>query len=362
MSHAWSRFTGGLLLGPLNVPSPTTSPNIDSAFNFESSGDAFGCKFVCPVTHSGTLTVYVYVVSVTNTPEYQLHVRNGAVSPGDIDRPESGGSEISSSPSTAVLSTSDAGTWIAVTCDVNLTQGATYWALITRSAAGSPSGWATFRATGSVAFAGSSSSEREAHVTVYTTNGFTTDPTTATNGFANSVILKFSDGTLIGNPYVTSSTPASAAEDRGFRLTPDADLLVSGICFGTAALTSITDLAIYESDGTEIVKVDITGLYSTINDHMTVRFAPVRLKAGTSYDVVRKSVTALTHPTLYEMGEVEANVPADVLACRPPGWAYVSGTTPGSYAVDASKLVRAILWVDLAPPLIGWGNKRGNRQ
>ncbi len=359
--YTWSR-NAHLFIGHHTTGVAATTPNIDSAYNHGSSGDAFCVKFVSPVTQSSaTLKFCAYVMAVTGTPDFQMHVRNGAVSPGDVDRPEASGSAISSSPSTVSMSGADAGTWVEFTCTVSLTAGVTYWVLVTNTSGAPISNYATFRYSGTIQFANFSSSEREAAVTVYTTNGFSADGTTNTNGTANTFVLKFADGTYLGNPYVTSSTPASAAEDRGIRFVPLEDLIVSGICFGINALTSIDSLGIYEGS-TTIFEQALSSLYSTINDHMTVRFAPVRLKAGHTYDVMRRSVTALTHPTLYEMGEVEASVPADVLACRPPGWAYVSGSGPGSYTADTSKTVRCLLWADLALNLRHGWNKRGNKQ
>ena len=99
----------------------------------------------------------------------------------------------------------------------------------------------------------------------------------------------------------------------------------------------------------------VTGLYGS-----------TELTKSTNYDFVLEFSGSSSSQTIYNMGEAEGSLPADVLACRPGGnSAYVDGAE-GSYAVDTSKLVGMYIFVDdlvsaagggggLALPPIGGG-------
>jgi len=62
-----------------------------------------------------------------------------------------------------------------------------------------------------------------------------------------------------------------------------------------------------------------------------------------------------TAGTIYNMGEAEGNVPADVIACAPIGTVgYVDGTL-GSMTLDTSKIMAVSLIIDNFPAISGGG-------
>lgn len=369
MAYEYSRLFGSLWLGPRSAGTAGNTVAIDSAFLFETSGDAFFAQFVSPITQSSaTLTFYAYVMAVTGTPDFQLHVRKAAQGSGDVDRPETAGSSISSSPSTLTLGAGDVGTWVSLTCTVSLTAGETYFAIIGNTHATPASNHATFRYRSTMGAFGAAGYDlwNEACLAGYTSSGFTTDPTVTSVG-PGTFVLKFSDGTLLGFPYVDSAGHANNTDDRGIRFTPTEDVVISGLGFGYLLGAVTEDLSIYTSAGAVVldVPIDTSPMYSVGSNHSFLRFAPITLSGGTSYDIVERSTTSRGSGTLYTMGEIEANVPADVLACRPP-FSFVGGATAGSYTADTSTIFRVGLLVDNLPAIsgggAGWGNKRGNKQ
>lgn len=332
MAYEWSRGLA-LLLGATDVGASSSTPNLDANFVFETSGDVWWVRFSAPVGQSAaTITVYVYVTGVTGTPDFQLEVRSGYSGTGDVDRPATGGSNLATSPSTLTLGAGDIQTWVALTATVSLTEGNGYYVIVKNTHNTPASNHATFALR---SLLDTYASTGLYPVTGYSLDGFATDPTTSPN--SGVVVVKFADGTLLGNPYVSSSNHANNANDRGNRITLNADVVVSGIVRGTssAALSAST---IYTTAGVSVVSA-AGDAFAKQGSAGSYRFAPTKLSGGTTYDFVHKFASSTTACTVLSMGEVEADVPADVLACRPWSIAFVDGATPGSYTVDTSKLV-----------------------
>ena len=351
-------------LGPYRAGAATDSANIDTAFVFETSGDAFFVRFNSPVSQSsGTLTIYLYIptgaANVTGTPTYQMHVRNAYSGSGDADRPATGGSSISSSPSTLTLGDADEGTWVSMSCTVSLTLGHGYYVLVTNTHCTPASNYAVFRYRG--AFEGFS-----AHASIhmnggFTTDGFATDPTVLTAaGAMPTVVLKFDDGSLIGNPYVVSDgSHANNSNDRGNRFTTTEDVVVSGMS-RPPATSAFQAATIYTAGGASVVSA-AGDAHAEAGSNGMYRFAPTTLTGGTAYDCVIDFASNSASGTIYSMGQAEGSVPADVKSCRPWSIAYVDGATPGSYTVDTSKLLLNVcVLVDDAPAIAGGSGGNAN--
>jgi hypothetical protein len=345
-----------LVIGPNDTGSLSACPAIDSAFVHNTSGDAFFALITPPVTQSGTLTVYVYVTAVTGTPDFQLEVRDSDTGSGDIDRPLTSGSNLATSPSTLSLTAADANKWKSLTCSVNMTRSAAYFVILKNTHATPASNYATFAYRGALDGWGNfpgGSAHLASGCPGYTLNGFTSDPTMNPASTMGPLVMKFSDGSLIGMPYVSSAAHASNANSRGNRFTFTEDVVVSGIISTMGTSGVITGGAIYDTSGTLIASA-VADTYMKQRSLLT-RFAPVTLVGGTAYDVVNTVSSATGLGTFYTMGEAEGSLPADVIACRAASIAAVTGT-PGSMTVDTSRVMTIGLIVDDMPAIAGGGS------
>ncbi|MDH5244847.1 MAG: hypothetical protein OEW98_00235 [Betaproteobacteria bacterium] len=350
MAFNYSRGMLGLVVGSQDGGSVTSSPNIDSAFTFESSGDVYAIKFVSPVAQtSETLTVYAFVTAVTGTPSFSLEVRKGYQGTGDSDRPETGGANLASGAST--VSSPSATTWVTFTCTVTLTLGDVFWILIKNTHATPASNHATFCTRGSL-----DSTTQMLFVNAYifqagySLDGFTTDPTMNNNAMA-PVVLKFGDGSLMGCPWVGSTNHASNANNRGVRVQFSEDVVVSGLLTNIVNAAYSTGLAIYQNGSTVLTE---GGDYAIIaNNNPQFRFAPTTLSGGVAYDVVLTFSNNATQGVFYHMGQAEGSVPADVKACLP---SYLIGSVDSatsSFTPDTSQTMFVALLVDDNPAIAG---------
>lgn len=333
-----------LLAGPYDDGLATNSANIDSAYVFETSGDAFVVRFQAPTPQtSDTLSVYLYCSAVTGTPDFSMDVRNAASS-GDAQRPAAGGSVISSSPNTVTLGAGDVNTWVGpFTCTVSLTRDAGYFCIIKNTSADPVNNHAAFRyraALDSFNFM-ASTPLLQMFGAGFTTDGMTSDPTMSfASGSGGAAVAKFADGTLIGNPYVSDdSAHANNQNDRGNQFTFTEDVEVVGV-FGGSSVSQMSHLEINKSsDGTNVVQIATT-YFSETGGSAAGWCAPVTIPGGVAHDYVSVFGSNSTIGSAYTMGEALANVPADVLACRPFSCAYVDGATPGPYTtVDPSRIM-----------------------
>lgn len=320
-----------------------TSQQIDTAYVAGTSGEAVAIKFIAPVA-STTVTAYFYATAITGSPTFRMELRAGSGS--DPDRPDVSGAALATSGSDTVPV---AGRWSTFALTYTLAAGTVYWVIVYNNHGTPASNHATYSYRGALDYASpTQSSNSTTHLIhgAYTSNGFTTDPT-AVAGVCG--VIAFSDGTLIGNPYVTTaSVHANNANDRGSRFAAPADMIVSGLLLSGVSTSSVNAYAIYPHDsGTALV--NRSSSYYDENALFGCRFPPVVLRAGQKYDVVDKFSAAATTGTIYDMGDAAgsgANLPADVLACRPPGVAYVDGATPGSYTALAYQVMAFLILVD----------------
>lgn len=351
MAYEWSRFLGGgFRVGTRDTTTKQTI-SIDSAFVFETSGDAWFVRFVSPVSQTtASLTLYVFCDSETGSPtDVRVAAYNGPAVADDADNPESGGSELGVSG--AVDFNGTGGTWVAMTiASVTLVEEQSYYLVVDNRTGTPASNYPTLVTRGFLRllpysyFGGG-----------FTTDGFLGAAPSIVNGL--SAVIAFGDGSLLGNPYPTSNSEGSSSDDIGNRFLFDEDVIVSGEVLGTAA----DQWRIFEINAASGGANQITATRDR-NARMKAsgtRFAPTTLTGGTSYDCVIVKNTAHNTTVAY-MGEISGNLPADVLACRMNGAGLVSGTTPGSYTLDNTKFLPMELYLDTNPAISG-GSASGVR-
>lgn len=326
--------TGFLTIAPVDDGTPTNSINIDSALTVGTSGEAWFVRLqALRGQSSATLTLYAYCTAVTGTPDFNLEVYSTSA-----DAQRAAATAISSAPNTV---NPTANTWDAYTCTVSLTQDVQYFFCLANRSGDPTTNHAAFRTRGAldaVLVVLVANLVNRVFVVGTTTDGFTTDPTLL--DVQPACVIKYSDGTLQGNPYVVDdSAHASNQNNRGNRYTFTEDVSICGIMSGILGASAVDEYRIDTSAGVS-VKTIASSFGGEENSGMGL-CDPTTLSGGTTYDVTVGYASNSTTGTIYTMGETEGNVPTDVLACRPFSIAYVDGATPGSYTADTSKVMLA---------------------
>ena len=332
---AFTQSIGSLVLGlAADSGSATSTADLNAAWVYGTSGPCWFVRFTALKSQTNAnLTIYAYCTSLTGAATFKCELRSGPVSPDDPDRPHSSAAVISTSGDVSPT----ANRWATFSLTgVTLTEGATYFAIVYNSSADPTATYGKFQYRGAADSAsGLSNIGNQAYFTVGTaTTGFTADAT-ATSAPGTAVVT-YADGAPQGWPYVIAdSAHAGNQNDRGNRLRFDEQVLLHGIL--TAFVNSgITGLEI-NSGAVNIKTVAVD--YGAANRAGGTTFDPVTLDKDTDYDFVFTYSGNSTHGQIYTMGETSANLPADVLACRPSGnGGYVDGATPGSYTLDTSKI------------------------
>jgi len=334
-SNALSMFVGAS-----GIASAATFA-LDSAFTYETGGDALVAAFIAPVGQTNAaLKIYAYLTAITGSPSDVRAAIWASATSGDPDRPQAGASALATS-AVVDLTGASAG-WVTFTiASVSLTQGVSYLIIIDNRTGTPASNYPTFGTRYGIGFAGVSS----VHSLGHTADGITTDPTQYADSAA--LVLAFSDGTVLGNPYPTYANHASNADTRGNRVSFSEDLVISGAWwYGGSAFTNFK---IYATDGTELLSQAIG--FREANRIGGVRFAPYTLTGGTEYDCMLTVSGATTNGYIGNTGA--GTVPADVTACI-PSWikGHVSGT-PGSLTPDTAKFMMMGFFIDNNPAIAG---------
>jgi len=346
MAYNWSRVPGVWNVAISNVGTLTTF-DLDSAFVHGTSGDAWLCRFISPVSQTdAALNLYVWVNAVTGSPtDVRLGVYRGAQAGQDPQRPETAGGSSPLAESAATDLSAMAGHWATFTiASVSLTRGFTYFLILDNRTTTPASHFPAIAVRGK--WNGASGAEGCGFEMVgSSTNGITTDPTLLV--YPGPAVIAFGDGTLLGNPYVGDVTHASNANDRGIRYRFAEDVLVSGFALnGVSAAAATAELN--ATVGGANVATQALDLSAANGVAMASRWTPTTLTAGISYDAVMTFSGNTSSGGIINMGE--AAPPTDVQACRPQGaLGYVDGATPGSYTFDPLSLMLGVLVVDDVP-------------
>lgn len=234
MSNA--AFAQSILGTPtLGVALQTTVANykLDSAFTFNSAGDALAIRFVAPKTE--TLTdIYVFMDGINGTPAtmtVQLRNYSSNTLPGGTLH-----------ASTTASFPASGSKWVKATFGTPYTlQAGTVYFLVIADAAGSAGTYASPCYRGAM-----NSNDRLYYLAegVSTTNGFFSAGTAL--ACVPPFMLKFGDGTYYGMPFTDNVNYTSNTRERGFLITPGCDLWLNGVVFTQAS--QISGFKVYDAD------------------------------------------------------------------------------------------------------------------
>lgn len=281
-----------LILGAQNTASQTALA-LNAAMVMSTSGPAIAYRFVA--TRSADLTdVYLFVTATTGSPtaiRCEIRAYTSATLPG-------------SSLGYADIDASGGGTprWHHVTfgLPVALTEGATYY-LVIHNATGTP---ASNHAT--IAYLGPMVNGENFvlhHRPLNTSNGFTSATSNANGGI---VVMKLSDGTLIGQALTQNASDANNALERGIYIPGiDESIEIGGLAW--AAMLGVTSVHLRRAEkapgasataGSE--EFNQTLAQASIDSGET-RWTPRRLRRRQAYRLTLRMSGLATGPGYYEV-------------------------------------------------------------
>ena len=356
-----SLFLAVLLLGPTtafaqwgNLPflfrvgvtdtGSATSFTLDSNFVccVTNSGDGYVIFFPGRAQTSGTFKIYAQCTSSTGTPDLSsAAIYATATGANDPDRADAGSSALYTSSNTDA-SACGTSKWLTYSfTGVTFTPGAFYVGVVKNDEAVPTSDYFAIQTRG--ALDGSDLVLPATLRSATTTDGFTTDPTIVSA--MAPVVLKYDDGSVLGNPFVATSTPASNTNFRGMRVNFSEDVSVLGFWYNISS-TAINAVKIYQGS-TEVASVTTDPFAE--QRASAVYFPPTTLTGGLDYDFVVEFATASTAGIVYTMG---TSPPADVAAIN-PNWSYVNGATAGSFTETTDAIFFGAIMLADNPAITG---------
>lgn len=325
---------------------------LDSAFTYETSGDAGIYIFNSPVTQTNAaLTFYVYCTAATGTPSSSSMDIYASATSGDPQRPQAGASPLASSGNVSATGCSTA-SWLTYTiASVSLSAGSNYFLIIRNDTATPASNNFTIQTRSvSVRLASNGNTFGDSLRSCTTTDGMTTDPTCQSTAGGPHGVLAFGDGTVWGNPFVATASTTTSTNYRGNRYNFDEQMIVSGIAVAATATTTIT-VTVEVYNGASQLSTVTKDLYSKSNTLSGFFSAPVTFPKATDIDIVIKPASNSTAGTYMTIGN---SPPADVQTAAGPV-TYVNGATPGSFTETADQYIPMGLIIDNNPAIAGGG-------
>lgn len=347
MSNIFSRNVfGGLGLG-FGGAGSRTAYALDTNFTLGSAGKCLGIRFVAPTTT--TLTDVLLFLSAAPAGAHDLSINACA----QTSATQAGAALTNGT--VAVSGGTTAAKWIKATFSTppDVVQGTAYWIVI-----GDPSGAASNYSVLSQGGAAGVLQSLYGATSIPLLRSFTSSDGFATAGTgANSpavVVLVFSDGGYLGQPYSLAVTAdSSAAIERGWLITPDEDITISWIVGNPPASSSLKVYpaasapggTIYSGfNGGNAFSIPASGLTNTC-----IRFPPCTLAGGSQYRVVFDPSGAVTFPG-YTQIEDDTTHSAILEACGFPGVAMQHTEESGGAWVDTpSKMPRLFLGIEQLP-------------
>lgn len=322
---------------------------VDSAFVYGVSGSAWIAIFNSPVSQTnGAFTLYVYCSAVTGTPGSSSIDIYASSSGGDGQRPS--GSILATSSNTSASGCGTA-SWLTYSiASISLTVGQYYFVILHNDTAvpGSNNFTLTTRGVSPSANVGTFN---RLFATCSTTDGISTDPTCGSATIQPHGVMKFSDGTIIGYPFVVTAASTSNTAYRGNRYNFDEDMKVAGVTvIGVVATSSVVTMEVY--NGASQLSTVTMDNYSRLNGMSAFFAAPVTFSGGTAIDVVWKPSANTTMGTYMTTGN---SPPADVTTSAGTGISYVTGATPGSFTNTVAQFIPLALILDTNPAIASGG-------
>jgi hypothetical protein len=279
-----------LALGPTLNPTTKTGLALGSVYVYATSGAALGIRWNAPVT--GNLTdVWFFVTAILGTPGVTTcEVRGWNAAAGG-------------KPGTVALATqtvSPGGTankWINVhfASPYSVTIGNIYWIVL------GDAGWTT----GNTVTVDDISTIRNAGFAQLMI-GYTTGDGFTTNGVSTSaepaMILKFADGSFLGNPFTTVGAYTSNTLERGIKIVGlTEDVVIDGFCLQNGH-ANISGIKIYKGATAPGGATEVTITLATGTNAVGMGFfAPFTLVKGTVYRVVLTFSGAATVPSFFQI-------------------------------------------------------------
>lgn len=266
-----------------------TGLQLDSAYTYNSTGDAVGFRFIAQ--RSAQITdVYVYYSAKTGSPGNQLcELRD--FNTGATSTP---GTTLHASQSVAAPA---ANKWLRFTFSspYTVTKNTLYWLVFADTAGG---GLANMTLLYRSVMAGTSNSF--AGLTAYTTaNGFVGSSATSIDP---CIVIRYSDGTLHGNPYTQSNSDTSNTRERGWYFPNGFDCDVTLFGIEGAINGNVSALRIYAgatAPGGSTLASESAG-QATYANYLWLS-PPYTLAKSTPYRIVQAYAGASTSPGYWEI-------------------------------------------------------------
>jgi len=350
----WSRFPFGQIALGYGLAGTRTAYALDSAFVLDGgtgstgTGKCVGIRFCAQTT--GTIDDILFLVEAAPAGAHDLSV-NVCAQTG-ITRP---GAAVANGTVTISGGTT-ATKWIKATFSSKptVTAGTFYWIVI-----GDPEGAASNYSVLSRGSAPMSLNYPPSGAVIlplypYTSSdGFRTNGSSAGQGAI--LCIHFTDGTYMGQPYSLAAADSSAAVERGWKITPTEDMVISGVAFN--GLPTSGTLKIYANGnnpgGTTLYSV---ALNASVIANYLINFPPYTLIGGSAYRVVIDPGSATSNPGTLAI-EDDTTHTAILEACGFPGSAAMCFTyeSAGAWADDNSKMPRHMLLFNDNPAQAGGG-------
>lgn len=340
---------------PNRIAANVTTYALNSAYTYNSAGDAVAMRFA--LNEAKTLTdVYCYLTALNGTPA-NVNDLNWEIRDNSADPNEPGSTLVASG--TYDPSGDSPPVWMTMATGLSqaLLAGKVYF-LIVADADGNGTDYATILRNGPFGAA-----LRSMFFSPNTTDGFQTtndrDP--------SAMVLAFSDGSVIGNPY-SRVTSNSYNVERGLKVQFDEDVELIGLQWANATVAgNLLGIKIYEDGnnpgGTTVYAS--TEDYEDANLHGThYRFeSVVTLTGGTVYRVVFTSGGSDNDPRQPNFGA--GAIPSDVALARYAGnsnWVFTRDSGGGGWTDDDTSLMTMMLVLGNMPAQAGAGGQARFRE
>jgi len=326
---------------------------IDSALVFGTSGDSIGVEHAARYGLSNeTIRVYVYVNSITGTPDSMTaYIYNPANASGDDpDRPDTTSSTVQYTSDTISMA-SGAGWHVFTFTGVTWPVGKTLWFIIANTHATPASNFPTIEIRGALEgghIPGGNAGV--AHRVWQNTSGWTLDGTVG-GAYGSAVVEYVTDGVSIGHPYIVQDAAhASNTNYRGNRFTPTEDLKIT--CIHGTSDSNFGSLHVVQNT-TDSLNLTITDDWNAQQRGGGTCFEPVTVTGGLAWDILQKASSNDTFGAIYTMG---TGTTPDAVKAAGGAFRYVDGATLGSLTYTETKYYAMMIEFSDNPAQAGGSN------
>ncbi|MHA2279317.1 MAG: hypothetical protein ACXAC5_00290 [Promethearchaeota archaeon] len=263
---------------------------LDSSYTYGSSGDTVGYRFQSPVT--ATLDrFYFYLTTISGLPgDVKIEVRNATSA-------RQAGSTLLASET--IAGTANSWHQINFSSPPTLQKHETYFVVIGLTS-GSATDYVLLQRGSALCAPSDTGGMDDLFKGFLSTDGFSTNG--SGSGFASCGVLKFSDGTLYGHPFVSYSANASNSLERGVKIEGfNTDVSIFGIALIVGA-TNVSGYKVYDATsnpGDTPLFEHTASAEEIASDHLLG--GSFTFEANTTYRLVLKYSTDSTVPGVFEI-------------------------------------------------------------